>query len=203
MSQTRRMAFKALILDGDGMVVTGESFRVRRARDYGIPDEVSNPFFSNEFQKCLVGQLDLKEELARVLPAWGWTRGTDEFLDAWFDAEKTPLDERFLTPIRALKEKGIPSYLATNNEKYRSLNLLEQRGMRTWFEEVFPSAYVGSKKPETAFYDHIASALDTDRSDILYFDDDGGHVEAALKYGFNAHLYTEYGAFEKVLAENA
>ena len=202
MTVTQSMQSKAVIFDGDGMVVTGESFRLRRARDHGIPDEVSNPFFLNEFQKCLIGQLDLKEELERVLPAWGWTKGTDAFLDAWFDPEKAPLDERFLPVIRALKEKGIPSYFATNNEKYRSQNLLDQRGMRTWFEDVFPSAVVGSKKPETAFYDHIADVLDTDKSDVLYFDDDGGHVEAALMYGFNAHLYTDFDAFEKILAEN-
>lgn len=58
---------KAVIFDSDGMLSHGPRFSEHYAREHGILIEEMTPFFTGPFKKCLVGQADLKEELAK-----GW-----------------------------------------------------------------------------------------------------------------------------------
>ncbi len=60
---------KTLIFDADGMIVHGERFSGRLAHDYGISTDTTSHFFRNEFQLCLVGKADLKQELQKHLEA--------------------------------------------------------------------------------------------------------------------------------------
>lgn len=53
---------KAIIFDTDGMTVNSEMFSVQFNKDYGVPMDNLLPFFKNEFQPCLVGKADLKND---------------------------------------------------------------------------------------------------------------------------------------------
>jgi len=49
---------KAIIFDADGMLVTGERFSTRFARDFNVPMEKIRLFFDNEFKDCILGKKD-------------------------------------------------------------------------------------------------------------------------------------------------
>lgn len=192
---------KAVIFDADGMVVLGEGFRVRRARDLGIPDAVTADFFTGPFQECLIGKADLKSELEKVLPQWNWKGDVEDFLHAWFEPKDAVFDEHIERSVLALRARGVRCYLATNNERYRCSNLLEDRDLRRRFDDVFPSFAVGSKKPEHAFFQYMTNALSLHPSEVVYWDNDEGHVASAKAFGFQAELFTGFDAYARRMRE--
>ncbi|MFH2021790.1 MAG: hypothetical protein ABIJ33_00705, partial [Patescibacteria group bacterium] len=65
---------KAIIFDTDGMVVITNMFSVKFCEEYQVSYEVVLPFFKNEFQPCLIGEADLKEQIKPYLEKWGWKK---------------------------------------------------------------------------------------------------------------------------------
>lgn len=188
---------KAIVFDADGMIVHGERFSSRLARDHGISTDTTSHFFRNEFQQCLVGKADLKVELAKYLDQWGWQDGLDALLDYWFADTYNEIDERFEPVIRSLRDKGIKVYLATNNEKYRTDNLVKRRGLGKWFDSIFSSAYVGHKKPDDAFFQHILDKVGMVREDIVVWDDDTENTDGAAVLGIPVEVYTDFDQFKQ------
>ncbi len=145
----------AVIFDADGMIVHGERFSLRLEKEHGIPLEVTKPFFIGPFQECVVGKADLKQELEKVARTWKWNKSIDLLLQYWFMDICNKVDLRFREEIGRLRATGIKCFLASNNEKYRTNYLTEQRGIGGWFDKVYSSAYVGFKKPEQEFFSAI------------------------------------------------
>lgn len=190
---------KTLVLDADGMIVHGERFSARLARDYGISTDTTGHFFRNEFQLCLVGKADLKQELQKHLEVWGWDKGVDALLDYWFADTYNLVDERFAPIIQQLRQRGVKAYLATNNEKYRTDNLLEHRGLGKWFDDVFSSAYVGLKKPDAAFFQHIIEKTGADKNDLTFWDDDPENTDGAAAFGMPIEIYKDFDQFKQIV----
>jgi len=194
------MNTKALIFDADGMIVHGERFSKRLARDFGISTDITTPFFVNEFQLCLVGKADLKQELAKHLKKWGWEKSIDDLLDVWFDESHTQIEAQFLPLIQNLRAKGVAVYLATNNEKYRTANLVEGRGLGKLVDGVFSSAHLGSKKPEADFFQRMIDEIGIDKRQIVFWDDDMENIDGAVAFGLPAELYTDFAKFQEKVA---
>jgi putative hydrolase of the HAD superfamily len=193
---------KAVIFDADGMlVISTPRFSTGLAEKYGISLETTRPFFEGPFQRCMIGEADLKEELAKVIGEWGWKASVDEIIAYWFSVATNKIDERFSPIFWLLREKGIKTYLATNNEKYRTENLVNERGLNAWFDRVFSSAYVGSKKPEHAFFQHIVSETGHTKEDMLFWDDDTANLDGAEDFGLRAMQYTTFENFKEVIAK--
>ncbi|MDE2022128.1 MAG: HAD-IA family hydrolase [Patescibacteria group bacterium] len=191
---------KVVIFDADGMIVHGDRFSKRLEQQFGISTEVTGPFFKNEFQLCLIGKADLREELARRIEGWGWKKSVDDLLDFWFGEEYTTIDSRFKPLIAKLKGNGIAVYLATNNEKYRTENLVVKRGLGTWVDGVFSSAHLGSKKPEPVFFQLIIDDIGVDKTHVLFWDDDIENVEGARAFGIPTELFTDFSQFQQKIA---
>lgn len=193
---------KAIIFDADGMVIKkGLRFSDYLEKDSGISNEITKDFFDNEFQKCLIGRADLKEELAKHIEKWGWTRSLEDLLDYWFSVENRA-DSDLISLIQILRKKGILCYLATNQEKYRTEYLKNVMGFTREFDEIFSSAYIGYKKPQSEFFEYVLKSLpaNLEKNEVSYWDDDEKHVEAAQQFGFQANFYTNLEDFrEKVL----
>ena len=187
---------KGIIFDADGMIVHGERFSDRLTREYGIGTEKTGQFFKNEFQLCLVGKADLKQELARYVDEWDWKGNVDKLLDYWFSEEYNKIDERFTPIIQSLRAKGIKTYLATNNEKYRTENLVKDRGLGDWFDVVFSSAYIGSKKPSEEFFQNILDNTGLNKDEMVFWDDDTENTEGALAFGLPVEVYTDFEDFK-------
>src|SRR3989338_5192134 len=181
---------KALLLDVDGPVIAKKNnFGIRLAEEHGVPRERILPFFENEFQRCVIGQADLKKELKKYLLAWGWTGTLEELLEFWFAPEAIK-NKPLIEYVQKLRRQGLSCYLHTNNEQYRVRYLLETVGLKKFFDGVFASAELGYKKPEPEFWQAIYDRLGKpDKREILVWDDDQTNVDSAKTFGFPAELY--------------
>jgi len=191
---------KAILFDADGMIVTGERFSNRLAREYGITLEKTDDFFKKEWSDCILGKTDLKTVLAPYLSEWGWQGTLDELLDFWFDEKYNVVDTRFREIIKKLQSKGFKCYLATNNEKYRTDSLVKNKEMGSWFDGVFSSAYMGVKKPDPTFFQKILDGIDLKKEEVIFWDDDPENIEGAEHFGLATELYTDFDSFKEKTA---
>ncbi len=181
---------KTIFFDCDGIVVNRkERFLQRFSRDFNVPEQKLWPFFQKEFILCKTGKSDLKEELKKYLPAWGWKKSVEDLMDYWFKGEST-LDQTALDYIQSLRAQGVRCYLSTNNEKYRSLYLLHKLKLGEMFDEFFTSAHVGHLKVEPEFWGKIYKFEMGNKREILVVDDSKEIIETARKFGFYGHYYT-------------
>lgn len=188
---------KVVLFDVDGVLANGEPFSEHLARDYGITSEMTASFFGGRFMECLIGNADLKHELANHLYQWGWQGTIDEFVSYWFRCEHS-IDEPLLAVIQQLRQQGIRCYLATNQEKYRTAYILEQMGFAGLFDGIFSSAHIGYLKHERRFFAQVLRDLHGVKADdILFWDDSPGNVATAQASGFQAELYQGFADFKK------
>ena len=75
--------FEGVIFDCDGMINLEKRFSVRLS-EKGITPDTTAHFFKKQFQDCLVGKSDLKEELKKCVPSWGWGKSVEELLEFFF-----------------------------------------------------------------------------------------------------------------------
>lgn len=194
---------KVVVFDADGMVIHNshaQRFSLRFAKQYGVGEDKILPFFENEFQDCLVGKADLKKELEKYAPEWGWRGTIDELLDFWFSGE-AEVDEKVVEVIRELKQKGINCYLATNNEKYRTDYITEKLGLGQIFVKIFSAGYMGCKKPQTEFYDYILNEIGFKKDEIVFWDDQAEELEDVKKQGYMIEKYTDFTSFKNRIME--
>ncbi len=188
---------KAILFDADGVIINTEMFSVQLAKDYHIDPQKLLPFFKNEFQKCLTGKADLKVELQPYLKQWGWTKSADDFLTYWFASEHK-IDESLIAYIQTLRRRGIPCYMATNQEKYRTEYFLTRMGFAESFDAIFSSSQLGEKKPDTAFFKKILTNLKPlQAEEILFWDNSPSHINGAKQVGIHAQLYTNFEDLKK------
>lgn len=191
---------KTVIFDTDGMVIHREMyFSQRFSKEFGVPMKKVLPFFKNEFQLCLVGKADLKEELAKYLDQWEWKKSVDDLLSYWFEHESN-LDKKILESVKILRDKGISCYLDSNNEKYRAQYLFENLGLKEFFNGAFSSAELGFLKPQPEFWSAIHERLGKpDKSEVLVWDDEEENVESAKSFGFHSEFYSGFDGYEKCM----
>lgn len=197
------MNIKAVVFDADGVVINSPGyFSVQYQKDFNVSNDVMLPFFKGKFQKCLVGEADLKEELKPLLEEWKWQGSADDLLKYWFEAEHY-IDNRVITEIKRLKEKGIKCYLGTKQEKYRMKYIEEDMGLGAFFDGIFSSSNVGYKKPDKRFYNSISRSLEKTEKikpeNILFWDDTKENVDSANECGWNAFLFTNFNDFKRII----
>lgn len=196
------MVIKTLF-DVDGMVIKNREayFSKRLSQDYGVNLDKILPFFENEFQLCLIGRADLKEELEKYLKEWKWNKPVDDLLKYWFENERT-VDLEIIESVKKLRSKGTKCYVHTNNEKYRTEYLWSTIGLRKYFDGVFSSTHVGYKKPEVQFWQSVCDLLGCLKTEeILVWDDDPKNIQSAKNFGFQAELYTDPSFYKRRMIE--
>lgn len=191
---------KALLLDADGVLFfhADKLFSERLAKEHGVDADKLEDFFTRIFPECLIGKRDLKAELSNHIEKWGWRGTVDDLLDYWFNYEHK-VDQPLIDNIRALKQRGITSYVATNNERYRADWLFRSLNIDdSVFEKLFASGDLGYAKPDPRFFIFVMRDLISYRPDeILFWDDTAANVEAARSAGMAAELYVDYADFRK------
>lgn len=186
---------QALIIDGDGVVIKRDKrFSERLQADYGISAETTAPFFETVFQKCVVGKADLKKELVRYYKDWGYQGTMEELLEYWFSKEGTA-NEEMLAKIKKLRARGLPVFLATDNEKYRTSYIMKEFGLDQQFDGVFSSSSVGFRKNSPDFWNHVKPAITAKAECVLFFDDERENISAAKEAGFVTELFDGMDSF--------
>ncbi len=192
---------KAIVFDMDGVVyLEGELFSKRLSRDYGIPYGLILDFFENDFQKCLEGKADLKEELKKRLDKWKWNKGIEELLHYWFDNGN--INKDMIKLVEELKSKGIVCILCTNNEQYRILHLSKRFSFSDIFDYMVTSYEAGAKKPDKRIFDKIVEKTKLKPSDMVFCDDEKNHVETAIKYGMKGIVFRNLRQLKEELTQS-
>ena len=198
------MKIKAVIFDADGVVINSpDYFSVQYEKEFGVSDDVIQPFFNGKFQDCLMGKADLKEELKPLLNDWKWQRTVDELLEYWFKAEHY-IDERIVNKVEILRKKGIECYLAALQEKYRAEYIRKEMGFEKIFDKNYFSSEIGYKKPDKKFFEFIFNDLNIkekiEPQEIIFWDDKESNVISAKELGWQGYLYKNFEDFNKVIS---
>jgi putative hydrolase of the HAD superfamily len=188
-NQQPTLMIKAILFDADGVVIAPHPYFSKRLQDeFGISSEKVLPFFKNEFKTCTIGKTDLKNEIAKYLPEWGWNKSLDEMLAIWFSGEKV-VNEEILEIVDGLRLKGMKCYLASDNEKYRANYLVNEMGLEKHFDGMFFSCNLGCTKSEPQFYEKALAELKLQPDGVMYWDDDPKNIEVAKIKGMDARVY--------------
>lgn len=187
---------RAIIFDSDGMITPSKRFSEDLETLFGVSLNKSIPFFKAEFQECLIGKKDLKEELLKQIEIWNCNNTVEELIKYWFESQ-SEVDQRIINIINNLKNQGIKCYLATNQEKHRTEFMKQNMGFGDLFDEVFSSADIGLKKPQQEFFEYIYKKINNGftKEEILFCDDEPKHIEEAERFGFKGHTYKKFEDF--------
>jgi putative hydrolase of the HAD superfamily len=189
-----------LMLDGDGVVITGKSFSERLARDLKVDPAKEKEFFSTTFQDCVLGKADLKQAVVPYLSSFGWQGTADEFLEYWFTKE-CELNTPLLENVARLRQTGVRVVMATNQEKYRATYLLDTMHVGDMVDTIYFSFDIGLKKPTDQYLDYILNDLQVDKSEVVFWDDEQKSVDSARQHGIHAERYTDYASFATIMAK--
>lgn len=194
------MVNKVLLLDFDGVLSPGRYFSEIYAEKFGVDINKLLPFFNQLKDSTNVGQSDLKEHLVNVLEDWEWKGTVDELLDFWFNAD-SDIDEEVVEFAKNLQKDGWKVYLATDQEKYRTKFIWEERGLGDWMDGKFVSCELGYLKDDPRFFESIISTLQVEPQDIIFFDDSKSKVDAAKRAGVPAVLYNSINDLRSYFAK--
>lgn len=184
---------KYVLFDADGVLTLPEDvFSVVYARSHALDPEPFEDFFRNEWQPIVTGAKDLKESIAANPELWKWDGSVDELLNYWFKTEDVR-NEELLKVIYELKDKGIPCYLATDQEKYRA-EYMQNVMFKELFNGYFVSAELGVTKTDPRFFELVLQQLKTQYpelqpNEVIFFDDSQSKVDTAKALGIDARLF--------------
>lgn len=198
---------RTIVFDVDGVLIYGNHARPELQRrwdehllaDLGIdPDRFRDEFIFDIFiKKVITGQMALVDALDRRLPSFGYKGSSMTVVQYWLSHDST-LNAELIAAIRALKAKAdIRLFIATNQDHMRALWLWQILGLSDIFEDIFYSARVGIKKPDTGFFDFAAARIGPQSEPPLFFDDTPKVIAGARAYGWEA---VEYAAIEDFTA---
>ncbi len=140
--------------------------------------------------RCTRGELDLKEVLADILPALGYSGSVEAFTAYWFRKDSN-VNQQVIAAIEQLQRHDhVRLFLATNQDHHRAAYLWNELGLKDLFEDMFHSARMGVLKYDPAYFHAVGSALGiADDEAPLLFDDTERIVQTARDVGWDACLF--------------
>lgn len=188
------MKTQIVLFDADGVLTLPEEvFSVVYAQSHGLDPEPFEQLFKNNWKPIVTGKKDLKESIAENPELWQWQGNADDLLEYWFKTEDVR-NEELIGLIQEMKNRGVPCYLATEQEKYRG-EYMKNVMFKDLFDGYFVTAELGVSKTEPKFFEMIIDNLKTKYSDIepkdiTFFDDSQSKVDTAKSVGIDGHLFT-------------
>jgi putative hydrolase of the HAD superfamily len=188
-----------ILFDADGVVIAPRKkfFTERLMETYGVSKEQAMEFVHNILLPSMNGNADLRIELPKYLKAWGIDISIDEMLDFWWSGEKE-LNENVLQVITELKQKGIQTGLASDQERNRAEYIMKDLGLQDYFDITFFSCFIGYKKDEKESWEFVLTTFkELNPHEIVFWDDDQKNVEIAISLGIDARYYQEFSSFKE------
>jgi putative hydrolase of the HAD superfamily len=198
-----------LALDIDGVLVhpseelDGGRWDSRMSLDLGIdPDSLRQKFFVKYWPEIIVGQRDLKQDLAAVLPDIHPQVSAEQLMAYWFEHDAR-VDQAVAELVQEWRQETRGRSVAVSNqEKYRVAYLREYVGLSQLVDYIFWSGNMGVTKSDPEFYVSATNKLDVEPGQVWFFDDDIRNVEVAAAAGWNAHLFVNVQQMRVALASD-
>ncbi|HLG12437.1 MAG TPA: HAD-IA family hydrolase [Dehalococcoidia bacterium] len=181
---------EVVVLDFDGVLNTSMVFGEWLAREHAITREQQGHFFDGLFADCNSGDADMLDVLPPFLDQWRWPYTLDAFVEHWFTLDDN-LAPDVMDVVDSLREAGIPVVLATNQEQHRAEYIRNHPDLAGRFDHRFFSCDLGVAKPDARYFERVADELGRPASELLFFDDHPGNVDAARSGGWNAEQFTD------------
>ena len=137
----------------------------------------------------MIGRAALADRLAPVLATIAPHLTPQRLIDYWF-SQDARLDEALLAELGALRKRGMPVHLATNQDHLRADYLMRIVGLSDHVDGIHYSADLGCRKPDAAFFHQVATRLDRAPRDLLLIDDAIENVRGAQAVGWSAIHWT-------------
>lgn len=100
--------------------------------------------------------------------------------------------------VRAIKQQGIRTAILSDQTNW--LDLLDRRdNFLAEFNPVINSYYLGTTKREPATFSEALRILAVRPEQVLFVDDNRGHIDRAAELGLQTHLFTSETAFGREL----
>lgn len=113
--------------------------------------------------------------------------------------DKTVLNQKLLTLIKNLKEKGYTIGLLSNYTSPWIREMLTEQNLYQYFDELVISSEHGVIKPDSEAFSLMLQHLSLRPEEVFFVDDRKPNVEAARELGIQAELYVDFEAFKEKL----
>lgn len=186
---------KYILLDFDGVISPGRYFSEIYSEKFDVDINILLPFFENKKPLTNVEKADLKDLLKEELDTWQWKGTVDELVDFWMHAD-SDIDERVVDIAKKIQATGIKIYLATDQDKYRTQFIWNERKLKDWLDGKFASHEVGFEKGNPEFFKSVMESLNvTDPQELILVDDSSSKIESAKKVGLQTYHYKDFEEF--------
>jgi FMN phosphatase YigB (HAD superfamily) len=101
------------------------------------------------------------------------------------------LNQPLLDACVRWRKQGEKVYAATNMTASQFDQFWQEPAIRAAFDDFFCSSLLGVSKPDPVFFSTVASKLGEKPENLLFFDDSGTNVDAAIRMGWEAYGYTD------------
>ena len=180
---------RAVLFDADG-VVQSPSPGWRPALEALAPspadaETLLADIFAVE-QLCTDGTEEFAAVLIPVLEKWQIDIPPEQVLDIWTMIEPC---EPNLSVVADVRDRGILTCLATNQQQHRAAHIRQSLGYDRFFDHLCISCELGAAKPSALYFQRIADMLSLSPSEMAFIDDHPRNVESARAVGLRAECY--------------
>lgn len=192
--------YEAVVFDLDGVITLGEdehgNFKWQKdvEADLGLTAaDIARFFTSPAAKQFMVGQADLKQALKEFLPTTNATADVEAFVKYWLSKDMF-IDANMVNFSNALRAKGIKTFIATNQERYRTAHFWDHHKMSENFDGMFASYQVGFQKPDAEFFKYVNSRLPV-ATNVLFLDDKAKNAEVSEVVGWQGYFFQGWDKF--------
>jgi putative hydrolase of the HAD superfamily len=172
----------------DGHFIWIDNFKV----DIGHSPEVfAQCVFNHEFEQVLRGEKDIIDQLREWAAHVQLSGSIKEIYNYWLKSDEH-VDDRMLGIMADVKSRGVGNAIGTNNDPRRAKYIEREMGLAAHIDHMFAAGRMGLLKPDTAFFDHIATELEVAPDRLILIDDLAENVDAAAQAGWQAHQFTGF-----------
>ena len=178
---------KNIILDVGGVIFDDSKENIRKLLNTDN-DNLYKQAYSNGFNKCLIGELTIKELINSLKDKENYKEleyilRPDNLINSY------PVIKENFEYIKELKNRGYKLYLLTNitDASYNYIN--EQMNIDSLFEGGIYSYQEHLVKPNEEIYKLILDRYNLNKEETIFFDDREKNVLAANKVGLKSIVF--------------
>lgn len=197
------MPIQHVLLDADGVLQRSAPDPIGLLREWAgdRAEELGRALWTAE-RGPLRGEGDFLHVVDAVVPTYAEVDPRELYRRLWHDITVSP---ESLDLVARLRRAGYAVHLATNQHRQRGEHMRTSLGFDELFDESFYSWELGTKKPETSYFELALQRIGAGPAEVLFVDDMEVNVEAARAVGLHAehwHLDRGHEALEGLLAQH-